>query len=80
MIVTLVALIYTMMGGITAVIWTDVIQAGVLFVGAIIIFFTYMNFWVTNPFEQLAVVSASADSGGARRSAGCRAATAGPVR
>lgn len=27
--------------------------------GAIIIFFTYMNFWVTNPFEQLAVVSAS---------------------
>ncbi len=27
--------------------------------GCIIVFFTYMNFWVTNPFEQLAVVSAS---------------------
>ncbi|MEM1263806.1 MAG: sodium/solute symporter [Pseudomonadota bacterium] len=38
-IVTIVALIYTMMGGITAVIWTDVIQAGVLFVGAGIIFY-----------------------------------------
>lgn len=36
-IVTVVALIYTMMGGITAVIWTDVIQAGVLLVGASII-------------------------------------------
>ena len=36
--VTIIALIYTMMGGITAVIWTDVIQAGVLFVGAFIVF------------------------------------------
>lgn len=42
-IVTIVALIYTMMGGITAVIWTDVIQAGVLFVGALIIFFALIN-------------------------------------
>ena len=42
-IVTVVALIYTMMGGITAVIWTDVIQAGVLFVGALIIFFALIN-------------------------------------
>ncbi len=42
-IVTVVALIYTMMGGITAVIWTDVIQAGVLFVGALIIFFALVN-------------------------------------
>ncbi len=42
-IVTVVALIYTMMGGITAVIWTDVIQAGVLFVGAIIIFFALIE-------------------------------------
>ncbi|MEL7536410.1 MAG: sodium/solute symporter [Pseudomonadota bacterium] len=38
-IVTIVALIYTMMGGITAVIWTDVIQAGVLFLGAGIILY-----------------------------------------
>ena len=42
-IVTIVALIYTMMGGITAVIWTDVIQAGVLFVGAFIIFFALLQ-------------------------------------
>jgi len=42
-IVTIVALIYTMMGGITAVIWTDVIQAAVLFVGAFIIFFALLD-------------------------------------
>lgn len=36
-IVTIVALIYTAMGGIAAVIWTDVIQAGILLVGALII-------------------------------------------
>ena len=39
LIVTAVALVYTMLGGITAVIWTDVIQAGILFIGAVIIFF-----------------------------------------
>ncbi len=38
LIVTIIALIYTAMGGITAVIWTDVIQAVILFVGAGIIF------------------------------------------
>ncbi|GAB4155479.1 MAG: sodium:solute symporter [Sphingomonadales bacterium] len=37
LIVSLIALIYTALGGITAVIWTDVIQAGILFLGAIII-------------------------------------------
>ncbi|MDJ0918180.1 MAG: sodium/solute symporter [Woeseiaceae bacterium] len=42
-VVTVIALIYTMMGGITAVIWTDVVQAGVLFVGALIIFFALIN-------------------------------------
>ena len=42
-IVTVIALIYTMMGGITAVIWTDVIQAGVLFVGAFIILFALLD-------------------------------------
>ncbi len=42
-IVTIVALIYTAMGGIAAVIWTDVIQAGILFVGAIIIFFALLD-------------------------------------
>lgn len=38
-IVTVIALIYTIMGGITAVIWTDVIQAAILLTGAVIIFF-----------------------------------------
>lgn len=42
-VVTVIALIYTMMGGITAVIWTDVIQAGVLFVGAVIILFALLE-------------------------------------
>ncbi len=42
-IVTVIALVYTMMGGITAVIWTDVIQAGVLLVGALIIFFALIG-------------------------------------
>ena len=37
--VTLIALIYTVLGGITAVIWTDVIQSVILFVGAGIILY-----------------------------------------
>ncbi len=37
LIVTAIALVYTMMGGIAAVIWTDVIQAGILLIGAGII-------------------------------------------
>jgi len=42
-IVTLIALLYTCMGGIAAVIWTDVIQAGILFVGAFIILFALFS-------------------------------------
>lgn len=42
-IVTIVALIYTMLGGITAVIWTDVVQAGILFFGAFIIVYGLMT-------------------------------------
>ncbi len=42
-IVTVVALIYTTMGGITAVIWTDVIQAVILFAGAGIIFYALLS-------------------------------------
>lgn len=38
-IVTLIALIYTVLGGITAVIWTDVVQSVILFAGAGIIFY-----------------------------------------
>lgn len=39
MIVAVVAVTYTMLGGIAAVIWTDVIQTGILFLGAFIIAF-----------------------------------------
>ena len=42
-IVTVIALIYTTMGGITAVIWTDVIQAVVLLAGAGIVFYALVN-------------------------------------
>jgi SSS family solute:Na+ symporter len=43
LIVTIIALVYTALGGITAVIWTDVIQAAVLFVGAFIILYALME-------------------------------------
>ena len=42
-IITVIALIYTTMGGITAVIWTDVIQAGVLLVGAVMIVYALVD-------------------------------------
>lgn len=42
-IVTLIALIYTALGGITAVIWTDVIQGAVLFLGVGIILYTLLT-------------------------------------
>ena len=42
-VVSIIALVYTMMGGITAVIWTDVIQAAVLLVGAVIIFYALVD-------------------------------------
>lgn len=42
-VVTIIALIYTSLGGIAAVIWTDVIQAGILFVGAFIILFALLG-------------------------------------
>ncbi len=42
-LVTIIALIYTAMGGITAVIWTDVIQAVILFTGAGIIFYALLQ-------------------------------------
>jgi SSS family solute:Na+ symporter len=66
MIVAAVAATYTMLGGITAVIWTDVIQSVVLFVGAFITLFLLigelpLGLWGTlqelktigklNPFE-----------------------------
>ncbi|WP_367107013.1 sodium/solute symporter [uncultured Psychrobacter sp.] len=38
-VITIVALAYTLMGGISAVIWTDVIQSVILMIGAGIIFY-----------------------------------------
>jgi SSS family solute:Na+ symporter len=43
LVVTLVALVYTAMGGITAVIWTDVIQAAILLVGGVIIAYALLT-------------------------------------
>lgn len=57
-IVTVIALIYTALGGITAVIWTDVIQAAVLFVGAFIIFFALLEHLPLPLDETLAVLKA----------------------
>jgi SSS family solute:Na+ symporter len=42
-IVTIIALIYTALGGITAVIWTDVAQAAILMIGAVIILFALIE-------------------------------------
>ncbi len=42
-IVTVIALIYTSMGGIAAVIWTDVIQASILFLGAFVILYALLT-------------------------------------
>lgn len=42
-IVAIVAVTYTMLGGIAAVIWTDVIQTAILFVGAIITLVLLIN-------------------------------------
>ncbi len=50
-IVTLIALIYTAMGGITAVIWTDVIQSAILLIGTIIIVFALFE-QMTMPLSQ----------------------------
>ncbi len=56
-IVTLIALLYTCMGGIAAVIWTDVIQAGILFVGAFIILFALFSEMPTSVPEALKSLS-----------------------
>ncbi|MCG7533187.1 sodium/solute symporter [Psychrobium sp. MM17-31] len=55
-IVTIIALVYTVLGGITAVIWTDVIQSVILFASAGIIFYaltTESNFSVMDSLGQL---------------------------
>lgn len=58
-IVTVVALIYTTMGGTVAVIWTDVFQSGVLFVGAFIIFFALLENLDTPLLQTLSEIKAA---------------------
>ncbi len=43
LIVAVAAVTYTMLGGISAVIWTDVIQTGILFVGAFVTLFLLID-------------------------------------
>jgi SSS family solute:Na+ symporter len=57
-IVTIIALIYTVMGGITAVIWTDVIQSGILLLGAGIIMYALIDGSTTPVMESLAQLKA----------------------
>lgn len=54
LIVSLVALIYTSMGGTTAVIWTDVFQSFVLFAGAFIILYGLIDY-LPNSFSETMV-------------------------
>ena len=56
MIVTVIALIYTVMGGITAVIWTDVIQSVVLFIGAGIIMYALIDNMTLSVGDTLAIL------------------------
>ncbi len=58
-IVTIIALIYTAMGGIAAVIWTDVIQAGILFIGAVIILYALLGELPLSLGETLAELKAA---------------------
>jgi SSS family solute:Na+ symporter len=58
-IVTTIALIYTAMGGITAVIWTDVIQSAILFIGAFIILFALIDKMPTSMAETLSSLKAA---------------------
>ena len=59
LLVSVIALIYTMMGGIAAVIWTDVIQASVLLVGAMIITVALIGELPQPLHETLAALAAS---------------------
>ena len=42
-VVSIITLIYTSLGGITAVIWTDVLQSSIFLAGGVIVFFILMN-------------------------------------
>jgi SSS family solute:Na+ symporter len=57
-IITIIALLYTAMGGITAVIWTDVIQGVILFLGAGIIIYALLTEMPTSLHETLVALKA----------------------
>tara|TARA_Y100000385_G_scaffold291359_1_gene368875 strand:+ start:2021 stop:3631 length:1611 start_codon:yes stop_codon:yes gene_type:complete len=42
-VVSMITLVYTSLGGITAVIWTDVLQSGIFLAGGIIVLFVLIN-------------------------------------
>ncbi len=57
-IITVIALIYTSLGGISAVIWTDVVQALILLIGALIIFNALLDYMPQGLGETLAQLKA----------------------
>jgi SSS family solute:Na+ symporter len=60
-VITLLTLFYTFEGGMTAVIWTDVLQLGLYLTGSLAAFFLLLH---RIPHGWLAVVSAAAAAGG----------------
>ncbi len=58
-IITIVALVYTALGGIAAVIWTDVIQSIILFTGAVIIFVSLLGSFDQAPSGVLSIAAES---------------------
>lgn len=58
-LVTLLALAYTAMGGMLAVIWTDVFQAVVLFGGALVILWALLDASPVSPIETLGALKAA---------------------
>jgi len=58
-LVTLLALAYTAMGGMLAVIWTDVFQAIVLFGGALVILWALLDASPVSPLETLSALKAA---------------------
>jgi solute:Na+ symporter, SSS family len=59
LLVTLLALAYTAMGGMLAVIWTDVFQAMVLLGGALVILWALLDAAPTSPIQTLSALKAA---------------------
>lgn len=58
-IITVIVLVYTLLGGMNAVIWTDVLQGIILFIGAAIVFINLLD--VTGPLSGALEALAQAD-------------------